>query len=119
MKLFTKAALAICLVASLSVNAQTKKVKPAIPAKPAAPALPPVPAEPARPTLQQRVVDFKKRNPDVKDFSWEKGMILTIEKQDGTKERYEMDRFNDEQVARGKYGMIPVFKATEKSTTID
>ena len=111
MKLFTKAALAICLVASLSVNAQSKKVKPAAPAKPALPAHSPTSAEAARPSIEQRVAEFRKRNPDVKGFTWEKGMVLVIEKQDGSKEKYEMDKFNDEQAARGKYGRVPVLPA--------
>jgi hypothetical protein len=95
MKLLFKAALGVCLLASMSANAQSKTA----PAKNGSKTTAVKKADP--------VTEFKKRNPDVKSIWWDPGMMLTIEKVDGTKEVYSMDVFKDEQKAKSLYGDIP------------
>lgn len=112
-------AIAACLLIGVSVNAQqkaqakrsahtthtaTKKVAPASLPQQSAP-------------VEDLNADFLKSNSTVKSVKWEKGSILILEKTDGTTERYNVDKYQDEQEVRRLYGKVPPFPPLPASTT--
>lgn len=104
MKLLKNIAIAACIIISVSAQAQHKTAKKVVHALPPAPPAPPV-----------KVVDpnaeFLSRNKDVKSVKWEPGTWLVIEKSDGGIERYQVDKFHDEQQAKSVYGKLPPMPA--------
>lgn len=96
MKLIHKLTLGVCLLATVTVQAQKKHVT----HKPNVTKVPVV-------KLADPDAEFKKLHPEVKSVTWERGMIVTLEKFDGSKERFSLDRFDDEQRAKKLYGKMP------------
>ena len=106
MKIILKAAFGVSLLATLPVVAQTKKSHPSNAT---------VKTVPVKFDLTSDEL-FLKRNPSIKTFSREPGYVLVIQKKDGTKESYSMDRFPDEQSFLKNYGKPPLYKSVTEPT---
>jgi hypothetical protein len=97
MKLFRNVIIAATVLASISVDAQdkTKNAK----------------TQASRRAFEQGqnpVVEFKKRNKDVKSVHWKQGNIIVIEKTDGTVEKYSLDVATEKEKATSLYGELPI-----------
>lgn len=64
--------------------------------------------EPPVITVKGKMTDnFNERNPSVVEISRE-GNIITLKKKDGTKEKYDMSKKEDEKSFTEKYGVSPI-----------
>jgi hypothetical protein len=97
MKLFRNVIIAATVLASISVDAQdkTKNAKTQVNRR-------------AFEQGQNPVVEFKKRNKDVKSVHWKQGNIIVIEKTDGSVEKYNLDVATEKEKATSLYGELPI-----------
>ena len=66
------------------------------------------PSEPPVVTVKgKRADDFYKRNPTVSGIS-RKGNVITIKKKDGTMEKYDMNKKEEDKSFKEKYGVPPI-----------
>ena len=66
------------------------------------------PSEPPVVTVKWEGADeFYKKNPTVSDIS-RKGSVITIKKKDGTSEKYDMKKKEDDKSFTEKYGVSPI-----------
>ena len=67
--------------------------------------------KPKEPTIikvsGQAVDDFYKRNPSVSDIS-RQGNIISLKKKDGTTEKYDMSKKEEDKIFTEKYGVSPI-----------
>ena len=105
MKTIIRVVLCVCLMASLSAGAQAKKAHTATGTiKPANSA-----AKKGGSFANSKVMteeEFLKNFPEVKGITWAPGSVVTLEKADGSKEQYTIDRFDDEKKFVAAYGRI-------------
>jgi hypothetical protein len=120
-KIFALAASLILVV--VSANSQTeKKEPPPPPPKPKKEVVkfePPKiivdeevntakPKEPPVVTVKGKVAnDFYERNPSVSDIS-RQGNIISLKKKDGTTEKYDMNKKEEDKIFTEKYGVSPI-----------
>jgi hypothetical protein len=97
MKLFRNVIIAATLLASISVDAQDKTKNAKTQAN-----------RRAFEQGQNPVVEFKKRNKDVKSVHWKQGNIIVIEKTDGSVEKYNLDVATEKEKATSLYGELPI-----------
>ena len=105
MKTISRAILGICLIASVSAGAQTKKAHSTVKStKPAT--IAPKTIVPASNSKVMGEEEFLKRFPEVKHITWAPGAVATLEKADGTKEQYSLDNYQEEKRFIAAYGKI-------------
>src|SRR5689334_13352556 len=111
-KVFAVAASLILIVISANAQTDKKKTPPPPPPKPKEEVRYDVvkeeKTEPPVLTVQGNGADeFYKRNPTVADIS-RKGSVITIKKKDGTIEKYDMNKKEEDKSFTEKYGAWPI-----------
>ena len=61
----------------------------------------------SRSSLSKEMHDFYKRNPSVSDIS-RQGNIISLKKKDGTTEKYDMSKKEEDKSFTEKYGVSPI-----------
>lgn len=95
MKHVKNAAIVVCLLASISTEAQQSVKEPRRETKP------------TKVSPDDPVTEFKKRNKDVRSVRWRSGNIMRIEKIDGSSETYDLDNNQAQKKAERLYGALP------------
>ncbi len=111
MKIFRITIITLCIMSTVKLNAQTKKVQPHI--KPKVPN--------TSIAVEKKFIsveEFLKLHTEVKNISWGTGYVATLEKTDGSKEVYHLDNRSDEKKFVSSYGQIlrqsnPIIKQGE------
>ena len=95
----------VLLVVGITSNAQSAKKEPPPPPQPKDEV---VKAEPPKIKVSGPLDDdFYKRNPSVSDFS-RQGNIITLKKKDGTIEKYDMNKKEEDKSFTEKYGVSSI-----------
>jgi len=93
----------VLLVVGVASNAQSEKKEP--PPPPPQPKNEIVKSEPPKVNVSGPLDDdFYKRNPSVSNFS-RQGNIISLKKKDGTTEKYDMNKKEEEEIFTEKYGV--------------
>jgi len=96
----------ILLVVGLTSNAQSTKKEP--PPPPPEPKNEVVKSEPSKIKVSGQLDDdFYKRNPSVTDIS-RQGNIISLKKKDGTIEKFDMGKKEEDKSFTEKYGVSPI-----------
>ena len=101
MKIIFKAMLGVCFLAVTSAGAQSKKIHVTI-AKGA-----PVTKSMTKITVTKDLTNeekFIKNHPEITAITWAPGGVATLNKKDGSSEKYSLDMFEDEKAFIKKYG---------------
>ena len=109
MKIFRFAIFALCIVSSMQLKAQSKRVQSHTSQK----------LSSTNNNVEKKVIsesDFLKKYTSVKNISWEPGYVAILEKTDGSKELYHLDNRTDEKKFVAKYGQILRQSQTNKKS---
>ena len=102
--------IALLFIGVFTANAQSSKEKPPPPPPVKADVIEKVQPPPPPPliTVKGKIADeFYKRNPSVAGMS-RQGDILIMKKKDGTEEKYDMSKKEEEKIFTDKYGDAPI-----------
>ena len=96
----------VLLVVGITSNAQSAKKEP--PPPPPQPKNEVVKSEPSKIKVSEQLDDdFYKRNPSVSNFS-RQGNNITLKKKDGTIEKFDMSKKEEDKSFTEKYGVSPI-----------